>query len=163
MFSTLIFVARIPVCMCMCMCVCKSVYFVFVWWQICVCDIIHTHTWICVCDIIYTHTWIYKNVSVCVCLNRPPPYMHACVYACVFMHACMRACVRVCVRTYMQKSHHIPKKCMGACRMKLTVSDKPLRHGLELLLLLVQSQRSRCYWVATYTSPYFPTATFSSS
>ena len=96
-----------------------------------------------------------KNVSVCVCLKfHPPSYMHACVYACVFMHACMRACVRVCVRTYMQKSHHIPKKCMGACRMKLTVSDKPLRHGLELLLLLVQSQRSRCYWVAPYTSPY---------
>ena len=40
------------------------------------------------------------------------------------------------------------KKSMGACRMKLTVSDKPLRHGLELLLLLVQSQRSLCYWVA---------------
>ena len=43
---------------------------------------------------------------------------------------------------------------MGAYRMKLTVSDEPLRHGLELLLLLVQSQRSRCYWVAPYTSPY---------
>jgi len=54
----------------------------------------------------------------------------------------------------MQKSHHIPKKCMGACRMKLTVSDRPLRHGLELLLLLVQNQRSRCYRVSPYTSPY---------
>ena len=29
--------------MCMCMCVCKSVYFVFVWWQICVWHHIHTY------------------------------------------------------------------------------------------------------------------------
>ena len=63
------------------------------------------------------------------------------------MHAFVHACVYVCVHTYRNQDN-IPKKCMGACRMKLTVSDKPLRHGLELLLLLVQSQRSLCYWVA---------------
>jgi len=75
--------------------------------------------------------------------------------ACARVHpCCMRACVRVCVLAYMQKQNNIPKKCIGACRMKLTVSDKPLRHGLALLVFLVQSQHSRWYWVAPYTSPY---------
>jgi len=81
--------------------------------------------------------------------------MHACVNARMFIHACIRACVRVCVCVHTYRNQdNIPKKCMGACRMKLTVSDKPLRHGLELLLFLVQIQRSICYCVSPYTSPY---------
>ena len=73
--------------------------------------------------------------------------------ALMFIHACVRACVRVCMRT-CRNQHHIPKKCMDACRMELTVSDTPPRRGLGLFLLLVQSQRSCWYWVAPYTSPY---------
>ena len=79
--------------------------------------------------------------------------MHVCMRASSYMYAFVHACVYVCVHTCRNKDN-ISKKCTGACRMKLTVSDKPLMHGLELLLLLVQSQRSVCYWVAPYTSPY---------
>jgi len=74
-------------------------------------------------------------------------YMHACVHARMFIHACIRdACVYVCVNT-CRNQNHIPKKGMGACRMKLILLDKPLR-------LLVQIQRNLSYWVAPYTSPY---------
>ena len=44
MCSTLTLVGRIPVCMCKR--VCKSAYYIFVWWQIYVCDTIYTHTWL---------------------------------------------------------------------------------------------------------------------
>ena len=88
----------------------------------------------------------WKFTPVCTC-------MHVCMRACSYVHAFVHACVYVCVHI-RRNQDNIPKKCVGACRMKLTVSDKPLRHGFELLLLLVQSQRSLCYWVAPYTSPY---------
>jgi len=109
MCSTLTVVARIPVCMCIC--VCKSVHFIFVWWQICVCDIIYTHTWIYL-GINQEERRVPRNLIAredrredtsesykWVGTLHPRSYMHACVHARMFIHACIRACVRVCVCT----------------------------------------------------------------
>ena len=167
MCSTLTLVARIPVCMCKC--VCKSVCFIFVWWQICVCDIIYTHTWIYL-GINQEERRVPRNpiaredrredTSVHTCMHS---CMRACmcVYICSYMHAFVHACVYVCVHT-CRNQDNIPKKCMDACRMKLTVSDKPRASGMALSSFFCSyksNAASATGWHPTHlhTGGYFPT------
>jgi len=63
--------------------------------------------------------------------------VHACIRACV--HACMRACVRAHTSAYTFAAWcRLPNNV----RVKQTVSHDTPQHGLEFLLLPVQSQRT---------------------
>jgi len=77
--------------------------------------------------------------------------VRTCMYMC--MHACVHTCARILVHTRSPLNAACQTMCKCARRMKRTVShDTPW--FLEVLLLLVQSQRSISCWVAPNTSPY---------
>jgi len=75
------------------------------------------------------------------------------------VHACIRACVHVCMLAYM-RAHTSAYTFAARCRLpnnvqeKRTVSHDTPQHGLEVLLLLVKSQRSISCWVTPNISPY---------
>jgi len=78
--------------------------------------------------------------------------VRTCMYMC--MHACVHTCAHILVHTRSLLNAACQTMCQCARRMKRTVSHDTPWHGLEVLLLLVQSQRSISCWVAPNTSPY---------
>ena len=87
---------------------------------------------------------MYQNCEHLCVIGSAPQCVHACIRARV--HACMHTYMRACACMYVLA--HICSLLCAACetyarRMKRTILHDTQRHGIEVLLLLVQSQRSR--------------------